>query len=392
MQIDLSDEQQEAQARFRAFVREQIDPGADRNDREGQTPPELIRTLAAAGYLGAVVPRHLGGQEMDAITFGLLCEAIGRSSASLLSLITVHSMVCHAILKWGSAAQRTDWLPRLAAGERVGAFALTEPQIGSDARNVESAAVIGDGAVTLNGEKKWISFAQVADLFLIVAQCDGSPCAVLVERDTPGFATEAIGGLLGFRSAMLAKVRMDACRVPATHLLGRVGFGFSHIAGTALDLGRYCVAWGCLGLGQACLDACLSYTSERRQFGELLKGHQLIQRMIADMITQVRAARLLCFRAGELRDKADPSSILETSIAKYFASRTVSRIADDAVQIHGANGCSSEYRVERYLRDAKIMEIIEGSTQMQQLIIAKSGYHGFIRDQREARQREARES
>jgi hypothetical protein len=188
---------------------------------------------------------------------------------------------------------------------------------------------------------------------------------------------------------MLAKVRMSDCQVSAANLVGRVGFGFSHVAGTALDHGRYCVAWGCLGLGQACLDACLHYTSERKQFGSLLKGHQLIQQMIADMITHIKATRLLCYHAGYLRDRGAPSLIMETSVAKYFASKMVGKVADDAVQIHGANGCGSEYPVQRYLRDAKIMEIIEGSTQMQQIIIAKSGYQHFAVAQREARCREA---
>jgi alkylation response protein AidB-like acyl-CoA dehydrogenase len=186
---------------------------------------------------------------------------------------------------------------------------------------------------------------------------------------------------------MIAKVFMNECRIPAENLVGRVGFGFSHVASTALDHGRYCVAWGCLGLGQACLDACLSYTSERKQFGSFLKGHQLIQQMIAEMITNLKAARLLCYHAGYLKDKGDPSLIMETSIAKYFASRMVNKIADDAVQIHGANGCSSDYPVQRYLRDAKIMEIIEGSTQMQQIIIAKSGYHNFALEKRRGKQK-----
>jgi alkylation response protein AidB-like acyl-CoA dehydrogenase len=350
-------------------------------------PNEVIKKLAEIGYLGAIVPKEQGGQGMDAITFGLLCEEVGRASASLLSLLTVHGMVCQAIMKWGSASQKTNWLPKLATGETIGAFGLTEPNVGSDAKSVETAAVLSNNSYVLNGEKKWISFGQVANLFLIFAQCDGKPTAFLVERERTGFSTEPLKGLLGFRSAMIAKVFMNECRIPAENLVGRVGFGFSHVASTALDHGRYCVAWGCLGLGQACLNACLSYTSERKQFGSFLKGHQLIQQMIAEMITNLKAARLLCYHAGYLKDKGDPSLIMETSIAKYFASRMVNKIADDAVQIHGANGCSSDYPVQRYLRDAKIMEIIEGSTQMQQIIIAKSGYHNFALEKRRGKQK-----
>jgi alkylation response protein AidB-like acyl-CoA dehydrogenase len=387
MEIELTSQQVQEQALFRAFVSEEIAPYADQYDQAECMPNEVIKKLAEIGYLGAIVPKEQGGQGMDAITFGLLCEEVGRASASLLSLLTVHGMVCQAIMKWGSASQKTNWLPKLATGETIGAFGLTEPNVGSDAKSVETAAVLSNNSYVLNGEKKWISFGQVANLFLIFAQCDGKPSAFLVERERTGFSTEPLKGLLGFRSAMIAKVFMNECRIPAENLVGRVGFGFSHVASTALDHGRYCVAWGCLGLGQACLNACLSYTSERKQFGSFLKGHQLIQQMIAEMITNLKAARLLCYHAGYLKDKGDPSLIMETSIAKYFASRMVNKIADDAVQIHGANGCSSDYPVQRYLRDAKIMEIIEGSTQMQQIIIAKSGYHNFALEKRRGKQK-----
>lgn len=388
MEIELTPQQVQEQERFRAFVDKEIVPYAEQYDQQESMPPETIQKLADAGYLGAIIPKEQGGTEMDAITFGLLCQEIGRGSASLLSWLTVHGMVCQAILKWGSSEQKAHWLPKLATGEALGAFGLTEPNIGSDAKNVETTAVLSDNSYILTGEKKWISFGQVANLFLIIAQCDGKPSAFLVERSSPGFSTEPITGLLGFRSAMLAKVHLNECQIPEDNLVGRVGFGFSHVAGAALDHGRYCVGWGCVGLAGACLEACLSYTSERKQFGAFLKGHQLIQQLIAEMITNIKAARLLCYHAGYLKDKGDPSLIMETSIAKYFASRMVSKVADDAVQIHGANGCSSDYPVQRYLRDAKIMEIIEGSTQMQQIIIAKSGYHSFALEKRRARQKE----
>jgi glutaryl-CoA dehydrogenase (non-decarboxylating) len=176
---------------------------------------------------------------------------------------------------------------------------------------------------------------------------------------------------LGVRASMLAELHMEDCRVPKENLLGRVGFGFSHVASSALDYGRYSVAWGCVGIAQACLEACLRYTDERQQFGAYLKDHQLIQQMITDMITNVKAARLLCYQAGFLKEAGDPRAVMETSIAKYFASKAAVQASSAAVQIHGANGCSSAYPVQRYLRDAKIMEIIEGSTQIQQITIAR---------------------
>jgi alkylation response protein AidB-like acyl-CoA dehydrogenase len=180
--------------------------------------------------------------------------------------------------------------------------------------------------------------------------------------------------MLGVRASMLAELHFDGCRIPADRLVGRVGFGVSHVGFSALDLGRYSVAWGCVGIAQACLDASMCYTRRRTQFGAYLKEHQLIRRMITDMITNVKAARLLCFQAGHLRDAGDPRAVIETLIAKYFASTAATRAADDTVQIHGGNGCSSDYPVQRYFRDAKIMEIIEGSTQIQQLTIAKYEY------------------
>jgi alkylation response protein AidB-like acyl-CoA dehydrogenase len=170
---------------------------------------------------------------------------------------------------------------------------------------------------------------------------------------------------------MLAELRLEDCCIPRRNLVGQVNFGFSHVAATALDYGRYSVAWGCVGIGQACVEACLQYTNVRRQFGAYLREHQLIQQLLTEMITNVKAARLLCCQAGYLKDAGDLRAITETSIAKYFASRTAFKAANDAVQIHGANGCSRDYKVQRYLRDAKIMEIIEGSTQMQQINIAR---------------------
>ncbi len=375
MKIELTPQQTERQTEFRAFVDKEIAPYADQYDREERMPQELITKIAEQGYLGAIIPEENGGKGWDTITFGLLCEEIGRGSTSLLSLFTVHGMVSQSILKWGSTAQKAQWLPKLASGGIVGAFALTEPGIGSDAKSVETTAVLSDGSYILNGDKKWISCGQIANLFLIIAQCDGKPSAFLVERESPGFSMEPISGMLGFRSAMLAELHFEDCRIPEENLVGKIGFGFSYVAGTALDHGRYCVAWGSVGLAQACLEACLRYTSERKQFGAYLKEHQLIQQMIAEMITNTKAARLLCYHAGYLKDIGDPDLIMETAIAKYFASKTAVNAALDAVQIHGANGCSSEYPVQRYLRDAKIMEIIEGSSQMQQIIIARHGYH-----------------
>jgi glutaryl-CoA dehydrogenase (non-decarboxylating) len=374
MRTILTPKQELARLAFREFVEREIVPFADTFDREERLPPEIITKLAASGYLRAALPEKSGG--MDAVTLGLLNEEVGRGCSSVRSLLTVHHMVVIAVSRWGSERQKKDWLPPLAGGETIAAFGLSEQNVGSDARQVETAATrVGDSFI-LNGEKKWISFGQVASLFLIFARCEGRPCAFLVPHDADGFSTRSMTGLLGVRASMLAELRLTECRVPQESLIGGVGFGFSHIAATALDYGRYSVAWGCVGIAQACLDACLSHARERKQFGSLLKDHQLVRRMLSDMMTEVRAARLLCLHAGHLKELGDPAAIPETFIAKYFASRTAMRAASNAVQIHGARGCSAESSVARYFRDAKVMEIIEGSNEIQQLTIAEYGYFG----------------
>ena len=386
MHIDLSDAQRQAQRGFRTFVDQYVAPFAEEHDRQQAMPQVLIRQVIDAGYLAGIIPVEYGGTGMDTVTWGLLCEEIGRGSASLLSLLTVHGMVAQAVLKWGTDSQRQKWLPKLASGELIGAFGLTEPNVGSDAGSIETTAVAEADGWRIDGRKRWISFGHSANLFLILSKADGKAAAFLVERGTDGFSTEPITGMLGFRSANIADVHLRGCRVPGDHLVGRIGFGFSHVASAALDHGRYCIAWGCLGLSQAALEACLDYTSTRTQFGALLKTHQLIQEMIADMFTQISAGRMLCYRAAYLKAQGDPNLIMETSIAKYFTSRLAVKVALDAVQIHGANGCSDAYPVQRYLRDAKVMEIIEGSNQMQQIIISKHGYHDHNSQRRAARQ------
>jgi len=308
------------------------------------------------------------------IEFGLLNEELGRGCSSIRSLLTVHSMVALTVWRWGTEAQKAQWLEKLRQGQAIAAFALTEPEAGSDARAIRTEAVASGDDFLLSGNKKWITFAQIADLFLVFARTQRGLCAFLMERNTPGLVIAPVQGMLGTRASMMGELHLERCRVPKQNLIGAPGFGLSHIASSALDCGRYSVAWGCVGIAQACLQSCLEYTGKRKQAGALLRDHQLIQRMIAQMAVGVRAARLLCYNAGQLRNAGDPASMSETSIAKYFSCKTAVEIARDAVQIHGANGCSGEYPVERFYRDAKIMEIIEGSNEIQEIAIAQSAY------------------
>ncbi|HEX2091037.1 MAG TPA: acyl-CoA dehydrogenase family protein [Longimicrobiaceae bacterium] len=361
---------------FRAFVDREIAPFAGEWDRAERTPAETIRRVAEVGYLGALLPREVGGAGMDTVTFGVLNEELGRGCSSIRSLLTVHSMVAFTVHRWGSRAQKERWLGLLARGETVAAFGLSEPGAGSDPSAIETeAAPDGDGYV-LRGRKKWTTYGQVADLFLVFARSEGKPVALLVERETPGLTVQPLRGITGTRASMLAELRFDGCRVPRENRVAGPGFGIG-VALSALEVGRFSVASGCVGILQACLEASLAYASERVQFGAPLREHQLVQRMITDMATELRAARLLCRRAAELRDAGDPSAPEEIFVAKYFASTAATRAALDAVQIHGANGCTEEYPVERYLRDTRVMEIIEGSTQIQQMTIARNEFRAF---------------
>jgi len=370
----LTAEQKDRQVQFRTFVRDEIIPHADRYDREERIPLELIEKLARSGYLGAIVPAEFGGAGLDIISFGLLHEAIGRGCSSVRSLLTVHSMVAYALLKWGNRQQKLLWLPKLASGETLAAFALSEPEVGSDAKSITTTAEKCEEFYILNGRKKWTTFGQIANLFLIFARCGEKLTTFLVEQNTPGFSIKPIGGMLGTRASMLAELELVDCKIPKENQVGGLGFGLT-VATSALDLGRYSVAWGCVGIGQACLETSLQYSSERKQFGKFLREHQLIRQMLTNMITKIKAARLLCYQAGITKENGDPDTIMETCIAKYFASTMCAEAASDAVQIHGANGCSDQYPVQRYFRDSKVMEIIEGSTQIQQLIIAEYGFN-----------------
>lgn len=363
-----------ARDEFRQFAVEEIAPNAAAFDREERLPPQLIQKLGRQALLGTIIPPDRGGRGLDMVTYGLLNEEIGRCCSSVRSLLTVHDMVSHTIVRWGSENQKRKWLPLLASGEIIGALAVSEPTTGSDLSSVQTSATAVNDFYLLKGTKKWISFGQIAGLFVLLAQIKGKPTAFLVERDRPGLSIEPINGMLGVRASMLAQIRLDDCEVPAENVIGGIGWGIHSSISTALSLGRYSVASGCVGIGQACLDASLAYANERKQFGAYLKQHQLIRQMIADMFTNVNAARQLCLQAGYMKDHSDPQELMQTFVAKYFASKTAMSAATDAVQIHGANGCSSDYSVERYFRDAKIMEIIEGSNQMQQLTIADYAY------------------
>lgn len=370
----LTARQAQSRKEFRAFADRHIAPHADAHHRAQRTPPETIRLLAEEGLLGLPVAEEYGGGGCDAVTLGLLAGELGRACSSLRSLLTVHTMVAHAIARWGSHSQKETWLPRLARGEHIGALAVSEPGAGSDAASVTTRLTREDDDWVVDGHKKWITYGESADLFLVVGRSPEGPTALLVERDTPGLRTELIEDMIGIRASMTAHVYFDGCRVPAANVLARPGLGVSHVVGAALDLGRYTVGWGCVGILDASLEASVDYAATREQFGSLIKDHQLVRRLISNMYTDAHAARLLCLEAGRLRDERHPGALAATSTAKYFAATAAGRAAADAVQIHGANGCSSDYPVQRLLGDSRVMEIIEGSAQLHQVGLAEYAF------------------
>lgn len=359
------------------FLDRDVVPQAERWDREERLPRAAVAPLAAFGVLAANVSAEHGGQPGDPAAWGEQLEALGEASMSLLSVVTVHAMCSHALSRWAEPVLQSEWLPRMATGEILGGFALTEPAIGSDAKNIEARLDDHGDHWLLNGRKRWISAAQIVDVVLVAGRTDAGPTVVLVPTNSPGLTITPIGGLLGFRAAQPCELGFENVVVPKRRLVGPEGMGFSHVAGSALDVGRFCIACGCTGLIRACLRASVSYARSRKQFGVALREHQLIQAMLADMATSYRAARALWRRAAEARREALPESIVETTTAKYFAARAASRAADDAVQIHGANGCGPDYPVQRYFRDARVGEIIEGSNQMQQIMLAHDALRSF---------------
>lgn len=372
--VDFSHSHKEKQAEFKAFVDQEIKPYAAQIDQEEYIPKSIIEKMVEKGYWATELPSEYGGAGLDLISSGLLHQEVGRGCSNVRNLLGVQGMVSSAILKWGTEEQKRHWLPKMATGQVGAAFALTEPGVGSDIKNLQTEAIEEGSDYILNGQKKWITFGGSADLYIVFAKCKGRVGAFLVERDTPGFSTMPIKGLLGFRGSMLAELTFDNCRVSSDNLLSRIGFGLSHVANYGLSHGRYSTAWGCVGLAQACLESSVQYATQRKQGDKFLKDHQLIQELIAEMEVNITCARLLCLHASYLRENKDERFVMETAKAKYVASRTAFNAARDAVQIHGANGVGSDYPVQRYLRDAKIMEIVEGSSQIQQIIIASHAF------------------
>lgn len=366
----------------RSFTDERLMAVADRFDREGRIPDEFLRALGDAGLWAPFLPAEFGGTDMSFAELGQVHAEIGRGCSSVRSLLTVHAMAAWTVNRWGTAAQRAKWLPPLASGEQLAAVCITEPEAGSDTTSLTATATRRPDGWRLTATKQWITGGQCADVFLVYAHTDSGLSAFLVPRAAPGVEIEPIGGTLGIRAAMLANVRLRDVELGDDALVGHDSFLRGMVLNGMLDIGRFSVAAGSLGIISACLQASAEYTARRTVRGERLRDLQLIRAKISDMVTDVTAASELVDRAGRLKDTGDPQTIMATWIAKYFASTAAARHASAAVQIHGARGCGPQYPVERYYRDAKVMEIIEGSNEIQQLTIAEAAYQGLPGDRR----------
>jgi alkylation response protein AidB-like acyl-CoA dehydrogenase len=364
----------------RKFAAIELAPWARRIDNDAVTPASVLTAVRASGYLAAALPREWGGGGVDPVSYGLMTEEIGRVCSSIRSLLTVHNMSAQAIVRFGTAEQKALWLPRLCAGESIIGFALSEPDVGSAAHTVRTEAVRAGSYYRLNGTKKWVTFGLVADLFLLFAQHEGKPVALVVESDSRDLEISPLMDVFGTRGSMLAEIRLKNVPVAVDHQLGQSGMGIGFVANTALDHGRFSVAWGSAGIIQACLDACLTYAQDRQQGKGKLRDFQLIRRLLADMLVAHTASRALCYRSACLREQGDPRAVMETSLAKYYASKAAIRVATDAVHLHGANGCSADFPVSRYLRDATVMGIIEGTHEIHQLALANYAYQRPYKD------------
>jgi alkylation response protein AidB-like acyl-CoA dehydrogenase len=374
--FELTDEQRLIQETARDFTDREIVPVARENDRNEHFDTELVKKLGDMGYLGPIVAEEYGGRGLDYRTYALIVEEIGRGDSSARTVVSVQtSLVCSSIQRWGSEEQKHEWLPRLCSGEILGCFGLTEPDTGSDAANLKTRAEkTGDGW-RITGGKQWISMGNYAKVALVFAQTDPERkhrglAAFLVPTDSPGFSSGSIHGKLGLRASDTAELSFDGVEVGDEALLGDVGDGFK-VAMSALDSGRYSVAAGCVGICQGCVNASVAYAKERQQFGRPIAAFQLVQEMIADMTVDTEAARALVWRAGWLKDSGKPSTT-ETSIAKLFATEAAVRNANLAIQVHGGSGYVDDYPVERYLRDARVTTLYEGTSQIQKLIIGRA--------------------
>ena len=374
--LGLSEEQEAVRRLARDFVEREIAPHVIAWDRAEDVDRGIVKKLGEVGFLGLTIDEEYGGSGGDHLAYCLVTEELGRGDSSVRGIVSVSlGLVAKTIAAWGSEEQRRQWLPGLTSGEYVGCFGLTEPGTGSDAGNLVTRAVREGDDYVINGTKMFITNGTWADVVLLFARSTDAPghkgvSAFLVPTDTPGLSRRTIHGKLGLRGQATAELVLEDVRVPASALLGEEGKGFS-VAMSALAKGRMSVAAGCVGIAQAALDAAVRYAGEREQFGKPIAGHQLVQELISDIAVDVDAARLLTWRVADLIDRGLPFAT-ESSKAKLFASEAAVRAANNALQVFGGYGYIDEYPAGKLLRDARVMTLYEGTSQIQKLVIGRA--------------------
>jgi butyryl-CoA dehydrogenase len=376
MDFDLDEQQQMIRRMAREFAEKEIKPVAGELDENASFPTEIVRKLGELGFMGMMIPEEYDGAAMDAVSYAIAVEEISRADASLGVTMSVNnSLCCQPILDYGNEDQKKKYLPPLATGEKLGAFSITEPEAGSDAGNVQTTAVADGDHYVLNGTKVFVTNGGKADVVVLFAATDREAgpkgiSAFIVEKGMPGFSAGKKEDKMGMRSSDTSELIFEDCKVPRGNLLGSEGMGF-RIALATLDGGRIGIAAQAVGIGQACLEAAVAYSKQRKQFGKSICQFQAIQWILANIATEVEAARFLTYRAAFLKDKGARFT-MEAAQAKLFASETAVRSAINAVQVHGGYGYMKEYDVERYFRDSKLTEIYEGTSEVQRLVIAAS--------------------
>ena len=374
--FSLTDEQELIRQAARDFANNEIKPVATDNDHEGKFDLNIVKGLAEMGFLGPIFPEEYGGRGIDYRTYGLIVEEIGKADAAARTVISVTTSLCGVpIMKFGTEEQKQKYLPGIADGTALACFGLTEPDTGSDAANQKTRATKTESGWSISGTKMWISLGNYAKVALIFCQTDpelgykGLAC-FLVPTDTPGFSAQPIKHKLGMHASDVAEISLDAVEVPDEAMLGEIGQGFK-IAMTALESGRFSVGSGALGICAGSVECSVEYSKNREQFGKPIGSFQMVQDMIAQMVVKTDASRLLLWRAAYLKDMGLPNTT-ETSIAKLHSTESAIECANLAIQVHGGSGYVDDFPPARYLRDARVLTLYEGTSQVQKLIIGRA--------------------
>ncbi|MET8677437.1 acyl-CoA dehydrogenase family protein [Streptomyces sp. NPDC004647] len=376
MNLELTEEQTAVRRLAREFTDREITPNVVEWDRAESVDRGIVKQLGELGFLGLTIPEEYGGSGGDHLAYALVTEELGRGDSAVRGILSVSlGLVAKSIAAWGSEEQKQAWLPGLCSGEAVGCFGLTEPGTGSDAANLTTRAVRDGDAYVIDGSKMFITNGTWADVVLLFARTGSAPghqgiSAFLVPTGTAGLTRREIHGKLGLRGQATAELVLDGVRVPASAMIAPEGKGFS-VAMSALAKGRMSVAAGCVGIAQACLDAAVGYAGEREQFGRPIAHHQLVQELIADIAVDVDAARMLTWRVADHIERGLPFAT-ESSVAKLYASEAAVRCANNALQVFGGYGYIDEYPAGKLLRDARVMTLYEGTSQIQKLLIGRA--------------------